>query len=384
MKSVDVVILSAWKRGLWLAQQLAQFNNKVAFIDLSSCWPYVEEEDQAGPFGFFLPKSMNRFQQEWWKSKWTPSLQGFSVLSDDVFFHFKESFLSSVYEKRKDYQFVRNYLKNPNIQSQKFEDHWLVHLVYSMVSSLETTMNTLEPQSFSPLFFQDFGLISFSEENFEFENKNIIYQKRNIFDYRIKKRKEDYLFLNNREIILKTKKIVWMLNPEETNCFHPLLFGFFFKKKVEPSFFWHRFSFDFDFEGYPFPDHFVCASPRHVPWRDEQFIVVKKDIHFKNRLQAWVKLSLQNSVNDSENRFQKTAQRIQEELGKKFPKFKCQLSSVKQNIYPFLFPVYNGEDVKQLKPISHFNIFHAWSLYDMSWNGWAVQEDRILEQLSPA
>ena len=384
MKSVDVVIVSAWKRGLWLAHQLAQSNNKTAFIDLSSCWPYVEEEDQAGPFGFFLPKFMNCFQQEWWKSKWTPSLQGFSVLSDDVFFHFKENFLSSVYEKRKDYQFVKNYLKNPDLRSQKFEDHWLVHLAYSMVSSLETTMNTLEPQSFSPFFFQDFGLISFSEDNFEFENKNIFYQKRNIFDYRIKKRTEDYLFLNNREIILKTKKIVWMLNPEETRYFHPMLFSFFFKKKIKPSFCWHRFSFDFDFEGYPFPAHFVCASPRHIPWRDEQFIVVKKDVHFKNRLQAWVKLSLQSSLNDSENRFQKTAQKIQGELSKNFPKFKCQIRPIKQDIYPFLFPVYNGGDVKQLTPISHSNIFHAWSLYDMSWNGWAAQEGRILEKLSQA
>ena len=384
MKSVDVVVVSTWKRGVWLTHQLAHLNNKVAFIDLSSCWPHVEEEDQAGPFGFFIPPSMDIFRQEWWKSKWMPSLQGFSVLSDDVFFHFKEHFLSSVYEKRKDYQFIRNYLKNPNIRSQKFEEYWLVHLASSMVSSLETSMNTLNPQSFSPLFFKDFGLISFLEKNFEFENKNIIYQKRNVFDYRIKKRKEDYLFLNNREIILKTKEIVWMLNPEETNCFHPLLFGFFFKRKVKPSFFWHRFSFDFDFEKYPFPAHFVCASPRHVPWRDEQFIVVKKDIHFKNRLQAWVKLSLQNSLNDSENRFHQMAQKIQEELNKKFPNFKCRIRAVKQDIYPFLFPTYNEEDEKLLKPMPHSHIFHAWSLYDMSWNGWAEQEGRILKQLSQA
>ena len=380
MKSVDVVILSAWKRGLWLAHQLNQLNNKVAFIDISSCWPYVEEEDQAGPFGFFIPQSIESL--EWWKSKWTLSPQGFSVLSDDVFFHFKESFLSSVYEKRKDYQFVQNYLKDSTLRSQNFEDYWLVYLAYSMTSSVETAMNILEPRTFSPLFFQDFGLISFSEESFELENKNIIYQKRSSFDYRIKKRKEDYLFLNNREIILKTKKIVWMLNPEETSYFHPLLFDFLFKKKMKPSFCWHRFSFDFDFEDYPFPVHFVCASPRHIPWRDEQFIVVKKDMHFKNRLQAWVKISLKSSFNDSENRFQKIAQKIQGELSTKFPNFKCQMRTVKQDIYPFLFPVYKREDVQQLKPLHHFNIFHAWSLYDMSWNGWAAQESRILKQLS--
>lgn len=376
---VDAVIVSAWNRGAWLAQQLVQLKKKTAFIDLSAHWPGVKDEAD-GPFGFFIPENMDMFQQEWWKSKWISSEQGFSVLADNGFLHFKETFLSSVYAKRKDYSAVKKYLIHQEQPGGVFRETWLIHLIHSAFSAFPAPLNSIVKSSRPLPVFRDFGAVSFPLGGRSLLPSDVIYQQRGAFDYQIKKRKEGYLFVNNREMILKAKTIIFLLNPAELSFFHPLLFLTLFRKKIRPKYYWDKFEFDFDFESYPFPIHFVCVDPCRLPWSGSQFMMCRRDMHFKNRLHVWVQLPCAET--DPPVDADLAAQNIQEELSKKFPKFKIAFRSYNPSPKSFLFPVYSLEDLKQMSLISNPNIFCGWDPYDMSWNGWAAQEARILSEIS--
>ena len=372
---VDAVIVSAWGRGAWLANQLVQLKKKTAFIDLSSHWPNLQEEIE-GPFGFFIPEDMDMFQQEWWRSQWIPSEQGFSVLSDDLFLHFKDTFLSSVYAKRKDYSAVRSYLIHQKQPSGSFKETWLIHLIHSIFSSVSAGLNSIVKSSRPLPVFRDFGVVSSPLNSLSLLHPDVIYQQRSVFDYQIKKREDSYLLANNREFFLKAKQIIFMLNPAELSSFHPLLFLTLFRKRIQPSWYWDRFVFDFDFGSYPFPAHFVCVDPSQVPWNGHHLLVCKRDTHFKNRLNVWVKLPC------TEKDELRMAQNIQDELKRKFPNFKCSFRSYNSSPKSFLFPVYDSSDLNRIFVASDSNIFNGWDPYDISWNGWAAQEFRILSQIS--
>lgn len=378
MKTADVTIFSTLKRGLWLSNHLAQVQQKkVVFVDLlSEDFPH---ENTEGPFGFFQSSQMNFFQQEWWKSQWTPCDQGFSILSEDQFFHFKSIFLNSVYQKRKDYRTLQEleFQKNTKKRKIPFKEGWMAHLAQSLSHCVEQTYfsNSQKP---TPLpFFQDFGVLSFFEPCSSLLHQDVFYQSHKRFDFQIKKRKKDYLILNNREIIARTQKIIWMLSPSETHQANPLLSHFLYGKEVPISHYWQKFSFHFNFENYPFPNYFVCANPSNLPWIYENLISAKKDLRFKNQLNAWVKIPLNALLN-----LEELGQKIKEKFLHLFPYSECELKKEKRLSFPFVFSTYDSKQFKKIEFNSDPNIFLAWPYWDMSRNGWTQQEASIAVQLN--
>ena len=350
LNSFDVVILSVDGRGISLANQLAQ-TKKVAFIKALN--NYLSE-DMEGPFGFFLESVR--------PSNWVESSSGFSVKTLEKSFHFKESFLSSVYQERVEYQNLLS--KN----SGDFKQTWLRALLKQLITGVDTSLNDRKIREDVSFVFKDFGLLKnipqklktgisvFNGEGFGFDEKLDCFSHPEIGE-------------------IKSKNIVCLLNPEEMRRFKEHLYHIFFSKSyVQPYWSWQRATFKFDDEGYSVPLYLVLADPEHIPWDHERFICLRRSLVFESRMELWVKVPYSSCD------FSESVQHIAKTLENYFPKFKWICQSSDWETPTCLFPVYSKAGLDQMRLKS--GVFYRWSAKDLSPNGSFNREQDILKNLS--
>ena len=380
MNTFDVLILSAHTKGTWLANELSHTNQKVAFMDVTSCLPVSTIEDQEGPFGFFIPEYMDTTHQEWWKRRWLNSIYGFSVLTPERFLHFKESFLSSVYQGQKDFRVIQDYFEKSVALNNSFQDEWLVRLSHYLVSGVDHSLNKkIWKAPALPSLFGDFGILSLQSNAESLLNPNIHFFKKNQWSLSVQKTKGRYQIRDHQgNLFLTTQQLVCLLNPEELKQIHSSLFFLFFKKEVLPLWCWRRFEFDFEFDGYPFPVHSVKVCPKKIPWTHEKLLCLKPSVLFSNRLNVWAKLPFADEGHSDSLRW---IQEFNQELSLLFPHFQKKWRQNQSPTPSFLFPVYSDSGWKKLHVLSQPNVFYGHSPNDLSWNGVAFSEHTTLKHL---
>lgn len=372
---LDVIIISAYGRGVWLANELSRSKKKTAFVDVSRFFPYSNREDLEGPFGFFLSHKMDYFQQQWWKKKWTVCPQGFSILTDKIPIHFKEIFLSSVYEKYQDYQALRKYIKNEEkLTENDFQKNWLIYLCRQMMAGVDFEFNKKIPIKKPPLF-EDFGILSHHEETDSLLFEDILFQEQTDCNILIPPRKGNFVLSNKNGKSLKSKYLVFMLSPLETYLLQASLFHLIFPKKhINPLWSWRRFSFEW--EEYPIPLYLVLASPHAVPWTYERLICLKKSLVYKNQIHVWLRLPF---LNEGPSHLV-LVKKIIQQLESFFPQFKWRYLN-NPLTHNFLFPIYSFQDVKKMTIISHPRFFYSFSVFDLSLSGQALREIKIFKKI---
>ena len=333
-----------------MANQLAQ-TKTVAFIEVFN---RCNCEDLEGPFGFF-PDSVR-------PSNWIESSSGFAVKTLKKSFHFKETFLSSVYQKRVEYQ---NLL---SMDSKNFKHTWLRALFRQLITGVTTSLHDVNADEDVSFVFKDFGLLKNISQKF---NSNVSVFSGDDFDFDDKL----HCFYHPKTGEIKGKNLVCLLNPEEAGCLKKGLFSVCFSKSYpRPYWCWQRLTFEFDDEGYPVPLYLVLADPAHIPWDHERLICLKKSLVFENRMELWVKIPYSSCD------FSESVQKITKTLRSYFPKFKWICQSTDWATPAFLFPVYSKEALNHLrfKPTIHY----GWSAKDLSPNGSLNREKNILKNLS--
>lgn len=351
MNSFDVVILSVEGRGIGLANQLAQ-TKKVAFIKI---FDHYSSEDAEGPFGFFLDSVR--------PSHWKESPSGFSVKTPEKSFHFKETFLSSVYQERIEYQQLLSR------DSGDFKHTWLKTLLRQLTTGVDTSLNedrkTREDFSF---VFKDFGLLKnvsqkCSSDVAVFEGDGLSFNE------------QLNCFSHSQIGEIKGKSIVCLLNPEEMRCFKENFYHIFFSKSyIQPYWCWQRLKFEFEDEGYPVPLYLVLADPENIPWNHERLICLKRSLAVENRVELWLKMPYSSCG------FSSSVRHIKQILKNYFPKFKWSCQSDDWETPTCLFPVYSKAGVDQMRLKS--DVYYGWSAKDLSPNGYFNREQNILQALS--
>jgi len=348
LNSFDVVILSVGDRGVGLANQLAQ-TKKVAFI---KAFDHYISEDMESPFGFFLDSARSSY--------WEESPFGFSVKTLEKSFHFKETFLSSVYRERAEYQSL---LSNGDVAD--FKHNWLKALLTQLTTGVERFLNSgREDVSF---VFKDFGCLKNVPQKL---NSDIF-----VFpggDLRVDDQLTCFSCPEFGEI--KSKDVVCLLNPEELRRFKEDLYSIFFSKSyIKPYWCWQRLTFDFDDEGYPVPMYLVLADPNDIPWNHERFLCLKRSLVVENRMELWVKIPY--SICD----FEESVQKITATLQSYFPNFKWNCQSDGWQTPTCLFPIYSKDGLGQMK--LRPDVYYGWSAEDLSPNGFLKREKNILKSL---
>ena len=350
LNSFDVVILSVDGRGISLANQLAQ-TKKVAFI---KAFNNYSSEDIEGPFGFFLESVR--------PPNWVESSSGFSVKTLEKSFHFKESFLSSVYQDRIEYQ---NLLSNT---SGGFKQTWLRVLLKQLITGVDLSLSQGQADEDVSFVFKDFGLLKNTPQKLH-SNISVFNGEGCSFDEKLN------WFVHPEIGEIKSKNILCLLNPEEMRRFKEDFYHIFFSKSyVQPYWCWQRLSFEFNDEGYPVPLYLVLATPDHIPWDHERLICLKRSLVVENRIELWVKIPYLSCE------FSDSIQKITKTLKNYFPNFKWTCQSGDWETPTCLFPVYSKEGLNRMHLKS--NIDYGWSAKDLSPNGFFNREQNILKSLS--
>ena len=346
MNLFDVVILSVNKRGVPLANQLAQ-KRKTAVIEMDSGYC---SEDIEGPFGFFLDSIR--------PSYWVESSAGFSVKTLEKSFHFKETLLSSVYQQRSEYQNLFS------VNSKEFKHLWLRSLIKQSTTGVDVSLKDAHADEDFSFVFKDFGLLKNTSQTF---NSNISVFSGDGFDFNEKLN----CFFHPKKGEIKGKNIVCLLNPEEMKSFKESWHRFFFKSSIRPYWCWQRLPFEFEGGGYPIPLYLVLADPGHIPWDHERLICLKRSLVSENHINLWIKRPYVSCD------FSESLQKIIKTLDSYFPKFQWTCKSRNWGTPVDLFPVYSREALNKmrLKPGIHY----GWSIKDISLNGWFKREQNILK-----
>lgn len=349
MNSFDVVILSVNGRGIPLARQLTQKKRKTAVIEIFNDY---HSADRAGPFGFFIHSVR--------PSHWVESSAGFSVKTLEKSFHFKEFFLSSVYQQRAEYQ---NLL---SINSKDFKHLWLRVLLKQLTTGVDVSLKDVHAGEDFSFVFKDFGLLQNISQKF---NSNISVFSGDDFDFNEKKN----CFFHPFKGEVKGENIVCLLNPEEMKHFKENWRQIFFKSSAKPYWCWQRLPFKFEGGGYPVPLYLVLADPNHIPWNHERLICLKRSLIRKNHIDLWIKRPCFSC------HFSESLQRITKALESYFPKFQWTCQSRGWVTPVDLFPVYSRKDLSQMcfRPGVHY----GWPVKDISPNGWFRKEQNILKSL---
>ncbi len=116
----NVVIVSAWGRGAWLAHQLQNKGFKTTVLDVSALLPSISSVEREGPFGVFLPSHLSDLQKQYLcGDNYYPVPQGFSVLTAEGPVEFQGSLNSFFMQTRKDFSLCRSILSHPPFFSEK-------------------------------------------------------------------------------------------------------------------------------------------------------------------------------------------------------------------------------------------------------------------------
>ena len=327
MSSFDVVIVSAFSRGVNLANKLSA-HNKVLFVDISKTLPCLPA-DKVGPFGYFTD------------SQTTPLI----VQTSKESFDFKNFFLSPVYKKRPSFSsLINGFQKN-------FQSDWVHHLFHQMFLGVKTPIDPQKELN-SNHVFKDFGLKQMVTPAQQLLEDGVFFSENTDWKWR------DNTLVGEKKI--ESDRFIFLLNPQEFSKWNSL-------EKVSPSWSWQRFLFQFEDDGYPFPSYLILADPHDLPWTHERLLCLKRVS--KNRFNVWGLFPFHYS----KEQFKECEQRVRSRLDQRFPQFKWKCNQKSFVTPSFLFPVYSH--TLEIDP----HLF--WPQEDISENGWMAQEEKILKQI---
>ena len=270
----DVMIVSAWDRGAWLAHQLQQEGFKTTVLDVSSFMPSVSSAEREGPFGVFLPSELDDLQKQYLcGDNYHLVRQGFSIFTSQGPMEFQGPLCPFFMETRKDFQLCHSVLshlssvfeKNDSVFSRKkraqiikeFEgSFWLLRLAAELTNSslnmgkwsVFFKKSVLEKKGlnlFSP-FFSDYVLRESSQRysadlKYSLEKEGVEWIDASSIEKDV---------FSASEVKKKYRFLIWALSgPETIRCF-PEWMPLLFPRWIEPVKVWRCFSLLWDQEAF--------------------------------------------------------------------------------------------------------------------------------------
>ena len=264
----DVLIVSAFGRGNWLASHLAEQDWRVSLVDVTSALGAWEPADWDGPFGLFESDALLASQKRQWLQEgdvaaggftfWLPSgpLEGYGQLA---------GFLSGQHEVSSE---ARAYLQllgeiddselrreRSTLRRRRFQESWLAHLAHQIAANVyednDVALSAGGAIPFYSPYFQRHAQATLLEEGLRVCQSRGVKVYRNAvvgslsFGGTWPTRQWSSLRLSGQDgddTELAAHTGVWMLSSGETEAMNATLLGELFPKgKLEPSWCWLRF-----------------------------------------------------------------------------------------------------------------------------------------------
>lgn len=359
----DVIVLSAFGRGLWLSQELAQMGLKVDFVDVTSRMGKWKPQDIEGPFGLFasttlphtyasvLSEQETQTEVERGLTLWLPS--GPFELRGPLYEHQ----LKSLALDPSGLQYLRD-LTNLSFEERtkwprknsrvSFSHNWLVYFAHHIASSRyqnhSEDLKESEPLPvFANLYQRRVTPMGVTNGLKWAETRGIrVFREAHVVDLQALVGKQIGMEIqqNEKTIVVKAKHLVWGLSCLDTAFAMNPLYERIFRTRVpelhEPEWGWFRFRLKFDESSAELvPSSFVVVEDPHRSWTHTNIVWYNR-VDFSCSFDGWLRLPIHQ-------RFHRTyledqARRLCEVMERKLP-----MSQVVCEEYPAEY--YESEDV---------------------------------------
>lgn len=310
----DVLIVSAYGRGHWLAVDLASKYFSVLLVDITQSMGRWAPDDWENPFGYFRMDGFESHQVArliedtpierndngfcvWFKNGIIETQGALNIYQIDA---------AGISPESKDYLY-KSTNKNiavdsllfKKVETQDFKKSWLPRLAHSLSSNIQCeAMESLEfghPLS----LFSEHSLRRVSRESL---NKSLQWCKKNGVRI-LEEAKIKDIFLEGRTIggaelsaqtsgIMRSKYMIWALSSEETQRLPASVSNILYPRGfVTSSWTWtrYRLKFSSDYFSDNLPSHFVVIEDLFCPWSGINTCVVQKTVN-KNQFDVWLKI----------------------------------------------------------------------------------------------
>ena len=393
----DVVLVSAFGRGNWMAAELATQGMQVSLVDVSDHLGRWTPEDWEGPFGYFQSEQLAASQRERLiEEDYIEDIpEGFILWLADGPIDFKSSLSSHLLSESgissEALDFLNNYEnlspeeirdKRESLRRSPYRESWLVHLAYQLASHVYKPnaegVSYGKPLPLSaPWIIRRVSRKGAGQSLDWVESKGVkVFPGAQLVDLLTEGSECRSLEIRSGwSGALTGRQFVWLLSGEETLKLSESIATLLFPKGVvKPTWSWMRYRFRVE-QGMhleTLPAKFVLIDDLYAPWTHTNLMIVQRTVQAQD-LDVWLRIPTQH-------RFQRAyleeqSQSILNLLAKKIPGSHPVLADMPQDhlyeyqeLGPPRFPVYNLEDLDHLHrgsfPNVHYSAPEDWVLLE--------------------
>ncbi len=405
--AADVVIVSAFGRGNWIAMELAGRGWKTTLVDVSETLGTYAPEDIEGPFGFLeasdlTPSQKSRLEDEgelvfvpagmtiWLKegpiecrgdlNRLQLEKRGVSVAVDHYLRRLGPSDRDSERERRA-------------LAKKSFRETWFAHFAHQIASPVVRENHEAIGLGAHWPIFAPFSIRQVTAAGLQKGLKNCQSQGVNV---KAKAKVREITFnagsVESIDIqsegagVLRTRSLVWMLSSlEARNCPPSVTTELFPRGAIEAEWYWARLQFQLegDLLEDQLPVHAIVVEDPYLPWSHTNAFVFRKRREPK-AIDVWLKLPAH--FQSQAGRLAALTKEVQAILERRLPGCKATLqTSTDPSMVSRVLrnPIFNEETLEHLYLRRASNLFYCgpeqWEFSD--WLGQYRPQNQLLDRL---
>ena len=398
--SEDILIVSTFGRGHWLAAELAERGLSVHLMDLTKHMGRWIPEDIEGPFGLFTDPLTSLQKERLIQEDYLDLVEnGLTIWLhngplDMKGYNFSYRFQKSGYpESLKEY-LSESHKQGEYIKNMSFEKNWLAHLAHQLASNTFKN-NTQGMDCGSPLpFMLNYFVRRVSRRGYQ-KNCDWLQSKGVHISYpssieKISTHRSKCKSLEDGEAEVTSDQFIWCLSSEESQVFTPKIYKKLFPHGyLSAQWYWLRYRIQLDPDEWlqALPIKFIILEDIHRPWTHTNLCMVQKTPKEYN-YDVWLRLPY--TYRRQKFSLEEISQDILKKFKQKIPFCQPQLLDMPQDynyteeeLGPGLFPVYKDLLLKKNSRLSlknfHFDGPEIWSSLD--WLGRFKSQNNILSNI---
>jgi hypothetical protein len=411
----DVIVVSAFGRGLWLASELARSHQvSVSLVDVSEQMGRWSAEDWEGPFGLLQSEALTqtqagRLSHEDYSDR---NNQGVTVWLKNGPMDFMGPITQTWLEADGPMARLKTHLSNWEQQKapsarrvlarkwmdEPFEKTWMIHLAHQMASTVYKTNAHAVLQGsplplFAPWYTRRATRKGLSKALEWCASTGVqVFNKAKIRDLEFESRQFRSLELQSQEFsgALSGSQLIWMLTSLETHFIQPTRSHVFFPKgPLEPQWAWVRYRLEVNLDTYEatIPGHFIVIKDNRLPWTHDNLLIAMKVVT-GGALDVWTRIPYHQRFQRSS--LEPFASEIVTVFQGRLPDMSMKITAMPQEheyaydqLGPSLFPVYAEEGIKKLHQKFYSNVTYSgpevWERMD--WTGRFQHDEAVLKRI---
>ena len=407
----DLIVVSAFGRGNWLAANLARQGLSATLVDVSDALGHWAPEDWEGPFGIF--------QADWIRDSQNTRLNeedytdiesdGFVLWLNDGVLDTGGPVSSHRLEKRGVTEEQKSYVANfhsmkpdelnklrKSFYGAEFKKNWFLHFSHSLAAnSFSENSNAMDRGRPLPMFAPH-GVRRVSRRGYDQNLKWVeSWGAKVLKANKIKDLSSNSGFIQSLEIesdwsgVLSAEQYVWCLSGIESLHLSASVANTLYPQVIWPSWQWQRFRFKFEGADVwkSLPSHLVAIEDLGLPWTHENMMVLQKSVNDED-FDVWMRLP--HSQRFHREYIQEKSRAAIQLLEARLPGVRVQLQNLPQefeydekDLGPARFPLFDTTQVSKYKTGSWINLHYdgpeIWELLD--WSSIFLNQSKIADEI---